>query len=189
MSRPRALAIALAPQLLALLVLAQPWFKVSMQVDGSTVELGSFDGATTFAATSPIALLSLAALSVVAISAAKTRIAALIILISSNFAALISIAPMILQKHISALDSELDRLTGIANTHGLSNVTVTSSGFEYLWIASVAVTIVLGVWLLRLSKGWSNEDKSAVGTPRSGSRRVSKAKPQSSIDLWDNQRG
>ena len=81
MSRTRALAIALAPQLLALIVLAQPWFKVSMQVDGSTVELGSFDGATTFAATSPIALLSLAALSVVAISAAKTRIAAIIILI------------------------------------------------------------------------------------------------------------
>jgi hypothetical protein len=189
MSRPRALSIALAPQLLALIVLAQPWFKVYMLVDGKNVELGSFDGATTFPSTSPIALLSLAALSVVAISAAKTRVAAVLILITANLTALILITPMILQKQISALDTELDRLTGIANTHGLSNVTVSSTGFEYVWLASLAITVAVGFWLLRLSKGWSNEDKSTSARPDRPKQSGSRVKTQSSIDLWDNQRG
>jgi hypothetical protein len=189
MSRPIALSIALAPQLLALIVLAQPWFSVSMLVEREIVELGSFDGATTFPSTSPIALLSLAALSVVAISAAKTRVAAILILITANLTALMSITPMILQKQISALDTELDRLTGIANTHGLSNVTVSSTGFEYFWLASLAITVAVGVWLLRLSKGWSNEDKSTSARPDRPKQRGSRVKTQSSIDLWDNQRG
>lgn len=189
MSRPRALSIALAPQLLALIVLAQPWFRVSMIADGQNVELGSFDGATTFPATSPIALLSLAALSVVAISAARTRVAAILILIAANLAALILITPMILQKQISALDTELDRLTGIANTHGLSNVTVSSTGFEYLWLASLAITVAAGFWMLQLSKGWSNEDKSTSANPNQPKKRGSRVKTESSIDLWDNQRG
>ena len=189
MSRPRALSIALAPQLLALIVLAQPWFKISMLVDGKNAELGSFDGATTFPSTSPIALLSLAALSVVAISAAKTRVAAILILITANLSALILITPMILQKQISALDNELDRLTGIANTHGLSNVTVSSTGFEFFWLASLAITVAVGFWLLRLSKGWSNEDKSTSARPDRPKQRGSRVKTQSSIDLWDNQRG
>jgi hypothetical protein len=189
MSRPRVLAISLAPQLLALIVLAQPWFKVSMLVDGASVDLGAFDGATTFPATSPIALLSLAALSVVAISAGKARVAAIVILIAANLAALLLIVPMILQKQISALDTELDRLTGIANTHGLSNLTVTSSSIEYVWLASLAVTVALGVWMLRLSKGWSNEDKSSSSRGDSAKPRGSRAKSESSIDLWDNQRG
>lgn len=189
MSKAKALSIALAPQLLALIVLAQPWFVVSMLVDGTTVSLGSFDGATTFASTSPIALLSLAALSVVAISAGKTRIAAILILIAANLGALVLISPMIVQKQISALDAELDRLTGIANTHGLSNVTVVSTGVEVAWIVLVALTVALGFWLLRVAKGWSNEDKSASAKNPSGKQRGSKAKPASSIDLWDNQRG
>jgi hypothetical protein len=189
MSRPRALSIALAPQLLALIVLAQPWFKISMLVDGKNAELGSFDGATTFPSTSPIALLSLAALSVVAISAAKTRVAAILILITANLTALILITPMILQKRISALDTELDRLTGIANTHGLSNVTVSSTGFEYVWLASLAITVAGGFWMLRLSKGWSNEDKSTTVRFDKAKQQGSRAKTESSIDLWDNQRG
>ena len=189
MSRPRALSIALAPQLLALIVLAQPWFKISMLVDGQNVELGSFDGATTFPATSPIALLSLAALAVVAISAAKTRVTAILILMAANFAALILITPMILQKQISSLDTELDRLTGIANTHGLSNVTVSTTGFEYVWLASVAIAVAVGFWMLKLSKGWSNEDKSTSARPDRPKQRGSRVKTESSIDLWDNQRG
>lgn len=189
MNRSRAIAIAFAPQLLALLVLAQPWFKVSMLVEGSSVELGSFDGATTFPATSPIALLSLAALSVVAISAAKTRIAAMLILIIANSAALLFMVPMVLQRQISALDAELDRLTGIANTHGLSNVTVTSSGLEFVWIGSIAATVFLVFWLLWLSKGWSNEDRSTSARSNTPRKRNSKPKTESSIDLWDNQRG
>jgi len=188
MSRPRALSIALAPQLLALIVLAQPWFSVSMLVEGENVQLGSFDGATTFPSTSPIALLSLAALSVVAISAAKTRVAAILILIAANFSAVIFIAPMILQKQISALDTELDRLTGIANTHGLSNVTVTSSSLEFVWLACLAITVVLGFWMLRLSRGWTNEDKSTSARSDGAKPRGSRAKTESSIDLWDNQR-
>lgn len=189
MNKPPALSIALAPQLLALIVLAQPWFAVSMLVDGTSVNLGSFDGATTFASTSPIALLSLAALSVVAISAGKTRVAAILILIAANLSALVLISPLILQKQISALDVELDRLTGIANTHGLANVTVSSTGLEFAWIVLVALTVAMGFWLLRLAKGWSNEDKSASAKRPSGKQRGSKPKPESSIDLWDNQRG
>lgn len=189
MSKPRALSLALLPQLLALLVLAQPWFKISMLVDGNNVELGSFDGATTFPATSPIALLSLAALAVIAISAAITRVIAILILITANLTSLILIAPMILQRQISALDSQLDRLTGIANTHGLANVSVTTTALEYVWLATVGLSVAIGIWLLRQAKSWSNEDKSTIARERLPKKRSSKAENESSIDLWDNQRG
>ncbi len=190
MNKSRALAIALVFQLAALLSLSQPWFKVSMQIDGSVVELGSFDGATTYPVSSPLALLGLASLSIVAISASKTRFAAILISISASLAALLAIVPLIITRNISALDGQLDRLTGIANTHGLQDLLIAPTAFASIWMAISAILLVYLIWMLRLSRAWSNQDKAASSSDEKRFAQGSKAKsqPKDSIELWDDQR-
>jgi uncharacterized membrane protein (TIGR02234 family) len=189
-SKGRALALALAFQLAALLILSQPWFKVSMQLDGSGVELGSFDGATTYPASTPLSLLGLAALSVVAISASKTRFAAILIAVSSTLGALLAIVPLIVTRDISALDGQLDRLTGIANTHGLQDLLIAPTAFASVWMVICAILLVYLIWMLKLSRAWSNQDKAASSRNEKSFAQGSKEKsqPKDSIELWDDQR-
>ncbi len=184
MTKSRSLALALAPQLLALIALAQPWFTISMLVDNSNVELGAFDGAKTFATASPLALLALAALAVAAISAAKTRLVAIALIAVSSLLSLSFLVPRILAQDVSSLDSQLDRLTGIANTHGLDEVSISASSWPFIWAALTFASLLFSIWMLRSASAWASEDKSRVSArSKSKDRRTA-----TSIDLWDEQR-
>jgi hypothetical protein len=92
--------------------------------------------------------------------------------------------------NVSALDGQLDRLTGIANTHGLQSLDISSSAFVVFWVASTLLSFMFSVRLLRSSQKWSNEDRAALSTQQSNrvARKAAIKKPKSSIDLWDDQR-
>jgi hypothetical protein len=190
MTKSRSLAIALALQVAALLSLSQTWFVISMTADDSLVELGAFDGASAYPAAASLSLLNLAALAIVAISSSKTRTIAIAITAVSSLAALVVILPMALNRDVSALDGQLDRLTGIANTHGLQSLDISSSAFVVFWVASTLLSFMFSVWLLRSSRKWSNEDRATLSTQQSNrvARKAASKKPKSSIDLWDDQR-
>jgi hypothetical protein len=190
MTKSRSLAIALALQVAALLSLSQTWFVISMTADDSLVQLGAFDGASAYPAAASLSLLNLAALAIVAISSSKTRTIAIAITAVSSLAALVVILPMALNMDVSALDGQLDRLTGIANTHGLQSLDISSSAFVVLWVVSTLLSLIFSVWLLRSSRQWSNEDRAALSTQQSNrvARKAAIKKPKSSIDLWDDQR-
>lgn len=157
-----------------------------MAVDGAKVQLGVFDGASAFPSATPLALLALAALAVTAISQSFTRRVAIILVATSSLVALLLTLPQILNQDVSALDGQLDRLTGIANTHGLENVEITSYWFAYAWVALAAACVAFSIWMLRSSATWSNQDRSSDSSKKSST--PSKKQPKTSIDLWDDQR-
>lgn len=188
MNKARALTVALVLQLAGLLSLTQTWFRVSMQADGSNVELGSFDGSTTYPVLSQLSLLCIAALAVAAISAAKPRSAAILIAAAGSLSSLLLAVPLIVSRDISALDSQLDRLTGIANTHGLQDVEIVSTGLSLVWILASAMSLVFACWMLVLSKSWSNQDRAAKTERKSSADLRAKGLQKTSIELWDDQR-
>jgi hypothetical protein len=190
MNRSKSLAIALALQLLALVSLSQTWFDISMIADGSAVDLGAFDGASAYPAAASLSLLNLAALSIVAISTSRTRKIALAILAISSFGALLAVLPMALNKDISALDGQLDRLTGIANTHGLQSVDIASGVFVVLWALCTFVSFAFSIWMTRLSNNWSNQDRATTSQQQSSTNAAKSAskRRKDPIELWDDQR-
>lgn len=186
MNKTRSVSLAFGLQVLALIAISQPWFIVSMVVEGSSASLGSFDGAKTFAIVGPLALLSIAALAVTTISAHKTRFLAVVLTALASLAALIDAVPRVLAKDISGLDGQLDRLTGIANTHGLDTLAISVSVWPYLWALFTFASLLVAAWMLRLSTTWTNEDRSAAASKLKP--RAKAAASTSSIDLWDDQR-
>ena len=186
MTKTRSLALALVLGLLALLLLTQSWFDISMAPNQSVVSLGSFDGASTYPVAMPLALFSLAALLVAAISIKRMQLVALILALIAVTASLFLVIPALAARNISALDQQLARLTGIANSHGISDLTVDST---YAGIAWIIAQSVLGIWLVisvyRQPK-WSNSDRSRYqkSTVNGGKEKLD----TSSIGLWDSQR-
>jgi uncharacterized membrane protein (TIGR02234 family) len=183
-NRSRSVALALAFQALALLSLSQDWFLISMKVDGAFVELGSYNGASAYPVASPLALLSLAALSIVAISTGMTQRVAIAITAISPIMALAIVLPLAISNDVSALDAQLDRLTGIANTHGLQDLGIEQTAMIAIWTLLTTLAAIFGVWMLFLASSWQNLDRGVTIKKQ----RASKARPKTSIDLWDEQR-
>ena len=183
MTKSRVLALGLALELLALLLLTQSWFEISMSPNGETVSLGSFDGATTYAVAMPLALFALAAILVALIT---SRIAQLIVIglsALSSLASLALLAPAIFSKNIASLDTQLARLTGIANTHGISDLSIGTTFAPFAWLL---VEVVASVWLaaaLIWQRNWPVVDKTAAPTGKA----TKKQTDGSTISLWDNQ--
>ena len=186
MSKSKTLALALALQLLSLLLLAQEWVDVAMAGEKGSVSLGNFDGATTYPVAMPLSLFAVAAILVSAISQRFTRISAMSLAAISNASALAIISSQVTTKSISALDPQLDRLTGIANTHGINDVTVSMATAPWMWAATVAVA---AIWLgfgLVWQKKWQWQEKTdryATGKPSK-----KKSADTSTIEIWDSQR-
>ena len=179
MSKSRLLAGLILLQLLSLLTITQSWYQVSMKVNGSDTKLGDFDGVTSYPLSMTLALFGLAAMAVAVLSRNKrwgVGIASAV-----NLTLAIMLAFQVAHKNISALDSQLDRLTGIAKTHGLDTVSVEITLFP--WISILLSTIIaLAGGYLALTK-W----------PASDIRYTAKTKgaadsPTDAIGIWDQQR-
>jgi hypothetical protein len=183
-NRSRSVALALAFQALALLALSQDWFSISMKVDGAFLELGSYNGASAYPVASPLALLSLAALSIVAISTGMTQRVAIAITAISPIMTLAIVLPLAIRNDVSALDAQLDRLTGIANTHGLQDLGIAATAMIAPWALLTTLVAIFGVWMLFLASRWQNLDRGVTIKKQP----PSKASPKTSIDLWDEQR-
>lgn len=187
MTRGKALGLALVLQLLAILLLTQTWFEVLMAPNGKLVTLGSFDGATTYPAAMPLQLFALAATVFALLTRGAVRAVVLGLAALAPVASVVTIGLAAMNKQISALDSQLDRLTGIANTHGISGLTVNASTFTVLWLACEVVT---ALWLAAsawMSGNWK-QNEAAQRTERAKSAKPGKS-AKSTIDLWDDQRG
>lgn len=186
MSKSKTIALALALQLLGLITLTQTWVSVSMASEGKSNSLGEFDGATTYPIAMPIALFAIAAVLIAAISRRLNRLIALALASVAELGALAFVMPQVLTRAISALDNQLDRLTGIANTHGIEDVSVSYSWAPWLWAFA---TLIAATWLAFacLKQGsWQQQETSD---------RYSTAKPAkknkadtSTIEIWDSQR-
>jgi len=183
-NRSRSVALALALQALALLSLSQDWFSISMKADGALVELGSYNGASAYPVASPLALLSLGALLVVAISIGITQRVAIAITAISPIMALAIVLPLAVSNDVSALDAQLDRLTGIANTHGLQDLGIAQTTMITIWALLNVLAAIFGVWMLFLASRWQNLDRGVTIKKQ----RATKARPKTTIDLWDGQR-
>ena len=183
MTKFRVLGLGLTLELLALLLLTQSWFDISMAPNGEPVSLGSFDGATTYAVAMPLALFALAAMLVALITSRKAQLIVLGLSAVSVFAAIMLLAPEIFSKNIASLDTQLARLTGIANTHGISDLTIATTYAPFAWLL---VQFLAGLWLtaaLFWQRSWPVADKT---TPAVKSRK--QQADGSTISLWDNQR-
>ena len=186
MTKSRTLALALVLQVLSLIALTQTWVSVSMASEGKSISLGEFDGATTYPIAMPLALFAVAAVLIAAISRRLSRLIALALATLAEVAALALVLPQVLTSSISALDTQLDRLTGIANTHGIDEVSVANTWAPSVWALTV---LIAAFWLAFACL------KQASWTEKESADRYSTAKPTkknradtSTIEIWDSQR-
>ena len=186
MTRAKALSLALALQLLALVLLNQTWFSVSMAPNGSVVSLGDFDGATTYPVSMPIALLIIASTLVAAISTSVTRRIALAVGAVGSIAAVAIVTPQMAAKSIAALDQQLDRLTGIANTHGITELNINSAAVAWVWAVAMLANSVWMAASIFWSGKWQQRDRAQSKVQ--GKNRKVQAEAVSPIELWDDQR-
>ncbi|MEN9749694.1 MAG: hypothetical protein RL149_772 [Actinomycetota bacterium] len=157
-----------------------------MAPNGSEVKLGSFDGTSTYPVAMPMQLLALAALVFATLTTRFARVVVISIAAIAELTSVIYIGACALTKQISSLDGQLDRLTGIANTHGISDLSVASTVWPIFWIGVQVATLAwLGLGLV-WQKSWNLAAASAISV---SSPKAAKSKtPASSIELWDQQR-
>jgi hypothetical protein len=113
-----------------------------------------------------------------------TQRVAIAITAISPILALAIVLPLAISNDVSALDVQLDRLTGIANTHGLQDLGIEQTAMITIWALLTALSAVAAVWMLFLSSRWQNLDRGVTVKKQ----RATKARPKTTIDLWDEQR-
>lgn len=179
MNNRRLHLLLFATQLLNLLLLTQSWFSIAMKIDGTDTTLGDYDATSTYALAMPTTLLALAASLVAFLVAgsAKRVVLAFGALVTGSLG--IWLAIQISNRNISGLDSQLDRLTGIAKTHGVENLEVKVGLVPWAWLAITLLIVVLGVYLAANRSTWIA--RQPLTLPASD-------KASSTIDLWEQQR-
>ncbi len=184
MARNRAIAILLATQLIVVLLLTQPWYSISMSPNGTLVTLGQFSGADanpSALATAIFALLAILLATFLRNAALRVCLAFVVI---ANSALAVFVAEALSQNRISALDGALDRLTGIAQSHGIQDLHVETSWLSFAWLVSAALSLVLAVSCLIWQRNWLAVRAASVSKKAS---KVTTTQP-TTIDLWDDQR-
>lgn len=157
-----------------------------MAGEKGSVSLGDFDGATTFPIAMPVSLFAMAAIVVSAISQRLTRVFALSLAAIANIATLAIVLGQLSAKSNSALDPQLDRLTGIANTHGIKDLGVSIAAAPWLWAVSAALTTISLMLGLFWQRSWKLLEK--VDKYTSVKHPSKKTAVSSTIEIWDSQR-
>jgi hypothetical protein len=171
-------ALLLLLQVLALFLLTQTWYQINMTVEGTVTSLGEFDAVATYAIVMPLSLLN-ATTTLVAFLVTRTGKRFLFGL-SSIFGLIAAcwVGLQIATKNVSGLDSQLDRLTGIAKTHGVEGLQVSVTPTPWIWVAVTALSLLTSGFLALTRASWNS--------PRNNNRNANI--PDSSIDLWEQQR-
>jgi hypothetical protein len=151
-----------------------------MQVNGKQTVLGDFQGSQSYAVAMPVTLFLLAA---TLVSLLTGRKASRIVLVNESLvttALAVWLGIQVTLANVAELDPQLERLTGIAKTHGVSGIDVTSGVNPWFWIATQLLAVGFCGFLASRSKGWQRPSTATKGEGN---------KPASAIDLWDSQRG
>jgi uncharacterized membrane protein (TIGR02234 family) len=150
-----------------------------MRIDGSASNLGEFDGATTYPIAMPVMLFIAAAtlVSFIIHGLAKRFVFGLIGLAGLSSAAWIS--SLVATRNIVALDPQLERLTGIAKTHGVADLQVNTTFFPWVWVTVTGFLAFAAIYLAITKSSWLR-----VRQPKSDNR----PEATTTIDLWEQQR-
>ncbi len=171
--------LLLCLSLATLLLLTQDWFSISLRIDGSESSLGNFDGASTYPVAMPASLLTSASVLVGFLMMGWGRRAALAVTALASGLSALWISMQVASLNVAALDSHLDRLTGIAKTHGVAGLSVEASLNPWLWTGVTVLNCAIAIFLV-FSKG----SFVRPATPRPANSPVQ----ESTIDLWEQQR-
>ncbi|MFM6978290.1 MAG: Trp biosynthesis-associated membrane protein [Micrococcales bacterium] len=168
-------------QLLNLLLLAQTWFSVSMDLNGKTTNLGDFDAMASYALAMPVTLLAGACTLVAFLVGGLAKRLVIAFGAATTSALAVWIGVQVFERNVSGLDNQLDRLTGIAKTHGLDSLQVSVTFTPWLWLAISGLQVALGVYLTFRTATWKRQEQRPAPKQRP-------AKATSTIDLWEQQR-
>lgn len=179
MNNRRLHLLLFAIQLLNLLLLTQTWFSIAMKVNGLDTTLGDYDATATYALAMPTSLLAVASTLVGFLVAGKAKkfVLAFSALVSSTLGGWLGL--QVANRNITGLDSQLDRLTGIAKTHGVDNLEVRVGLAPWVWLAITVTVVLLAGYLAANRSAWKASQPLAPGKA---------AKVTSTIDLWEQQR-
>ena len=174
-------AIVLASNYIAA---AQTWFRLEMAPNGTTVELGSFDGFTTYSFLSPNLLVCLAALFASAFIGGVGRKIAGFLGLASAVAALGLLVPRLIASDVSGLAPQIEKLTGIAATHGIKDLTVLVLPWAWISVGAIALLALIQVVFLLTERKWP---KKTAKSDRYQTGQTAKDE-NDTIGLWDSQR-
>ena len=118
MTNQRILGGLLLLQGLNILLITQTWFTVEMEINGALASLGSFDATSAYAIAMPSSLLVGAALIVAFLLKGVTRSLVIAFASLATLAGAVWLTFQVVQRNVSGLDGQLEKITGIANTHG-----------------------------------------------------------------------
>jgi Tryptophan-associated transmembrane protein (Trp_oprn_chp) len=171
--------LLLCLSLVSLLLLTQDWFSISMRLDGSDSSLGSFDGVSTYPVAMPASILTSASILIGFLMMGWSRRAALTVTALTSGLSALWTSTQVASLNVAALDSQLDRLTGIAKTHGVAGLSVEASVNPWLWSGVTVLICAIAIFLV-FSKG--------PFVRRPTQRPANSPEQQSTIDLWEQQR-
>jgi hypothetical protein len=181
MNNRRLHTLLFAVQLLNLLLLTQTWFSISMNLNGANTNLGEFDATATYALAMPSSLLETAAVLVAFLvnGLAKRLVLGFSALATASLALWLGI--QVSNRNVAGLDGQLDRLTGIAKTHGIDSLQVSVTFTPWVWLGLAVLMVIIGGWLAVNTHPWTSK-------PTQANKGSSSGKTESTIDLWEQQR-
>lgn len=168
-----------------MLTSAQVWYDVNMSPNEETVSLKSFDGYTVYPWIISILLVSLASIAAAAISRKLGRIVALSIGFAASAALVALTATALVKTDLLAVSKQIELATGIAATHGISNVSVSTLLPAYVALGAFFLLMLCFGLALISQRSWAER----AASPRTQADKASKTtSPTDSIGLWDDQR-
>lgn len=166
------------------IAVAQPWFSLEMAPNGTIVELGRYDGFTSYSFLSAILMVSVAALFTSAfIGGVARKIVGLAALAITTFGVIL-VWPRIAQADVSGLAPQIEKLTGIAATHGIKDLAVLTLPWAAISIFSLVLLIAVEALFLLSERSWPK--KTSKGNRYKVKQSV--VEPEDNIGLWDSQR-
>ena len=176
----RLLTLLLLIQLICLVILTQSWFQISMEIDRKINVLGDFDAIASYPVAMPISLLSCTAIFIAFLLQGLGRRIVLVLLAAISTLSMSFLGVQILSRDVSGLDGQLEKLTGIAKTHGVEGLSTQMTFSPWIWLAFAIISSSLSIYL-----AIRRQDPSSI---RQQPKKTDKSAPRSSIELWERQR-
>lgn len=163
---------------------AQSWFSLEMAPNESTVELGRYDGFTSYGFLSPILLVVLAALFASAfLGGIGRKVAGAIAVLATGLSALL-LTPRVAGADVSGLSTQIEKLTGIAATHGIDDLTVITLPWAWITLTCLALLLAVEIIFFTTEHNWP---KKLAKSDRYQTGQTAKD-DDDTIGLWDSQR-
>lgn len=184
MTKGRLLALWVAFVILGYIFASQDWYTLSMTPDGDLVKLSSYDGFTAYANLSPLLMLNFAAILVISFVGSLSRKITFSLSALANLATLVWTIGRIASQDVSGLAKQVEQMTGIAATHGVTGLTVSTQMASTGFIVALLLISATGIVGLATERKWPKR-ASKTELPSSTSKNK---EPKDAIGIWDSQR-